>query len=189
MHERIIPKELHARALALYTQGGDGDERSALYAQADERVANGISPLRRAGTKRPANWAAGLHKYEDFWREYCRRPREHTRNGATLRPGESRMGAWATYQRKFEDNLCRYQKIRLDISPAFDWDIHDGDWQRTFDGWISQGQKTGRRPYLNGSDEIEFGRARWHNRQLRQLQDGTLSASRAKRIAETLRSA
>jgi hypothetical protein len=82
--------------------------------------------------------------------------------------------------------LCEYQRIRLDISPAFDWDIHEGDWQTNLDGYIGHFQSLGRRPYLNKFDPIEFERARWFGRQLLHLKNGTLSESRAIRISAIL---
>ena len=188
MQDGITPEELHSKAFARYTQGENGDDRSVLYAQADERVANRSEPVRRVGTKWPANWATALHEYEGFWREHGRRPREHTRNRATLPAEESGMGCWARYQSRFEGKLCQYQRIRLDISPAFEWDIHEGDWQKALDACIGHFQKAGRRPYLNRSDRTEFALARWLNRQLLHLKNDTLSKNRAERISTILTS-
>ena len=187
MQDGTTPAELHSKAFTLYTQGQNGDQRSAWYAQADECVAGGGEPDRRNGMKWPAKWAMEICNYENFWREHGRRPRENTRDRATLLAGESRLGVWATYQRRFESGLCQYQKIRLDISPAFDWDPHESDWQDTLDSCIEDVEKNGRLPDLNPADPEEFARARWFRRQLRHLQTGTLSRRRTERIAALLK--
>lgn len=186
MQDGTTPEELHAKAFALYTRGDNGDERSALYAQADERVANGSEPIRRVGAKRPANWATELFNHEVFWREHGRRARENARDRASLTAGERRLGEWARYQRRFEDGLCLYQKIRLDVSPVFVWDPHESDWQKAIDGCIEDVRRTGQLPHLNSADPEEFARARWFRRQLRQMKTGTLRTNRADRVSAVL---
>jgi hypothetical protein len=90
MQDGITPAELHAKALALYRQGGRSDDRSVLYERADERAATGSETIRRVGTKWPANWATALHGYEYFWREHGCRPRQKstTRAGLGICQGE-----------------------------------------------------------------------------------------------------
>ncbi|TFC67805.1 hypothetical protein [Cryobacterium sp. TMT2-4] len=186
MQDGITPAELHSKAFALYTQGQDWDQRSAWYAKADELVASGGEPDRGHGRKRAANWAGQIYNYENFWREHGR-PRENTRDRATLLAEEGRLGIWATYQRNFESTLCQYQWIRLDISPAFVWDLHESGWQDTLDSCIEDVEKKGHLPNLNPADPTEFARARWFRRQLRHVQTGTLSRSRAERFAALLK--
>ena len=96
------------------------------------------------------------------------------------------MGEWARYQRRFDEKLCRYQVIRLDVSPAFVWDPQEHLWQQNFAACVAHFRMTGRMPFLNGSDQSEFACARWLGRQLRQMQTGSLQASRATQIAELL---
>lgn len=186
MHGNATPTALHARAVALWNRNADADPRSAQYAEADRLGAN-ADLAGHAANKRAANWVAALMRYEDFWREKGRTPRENTRNKSSLPAAERRLGEWGRYQRRFEDNLCRYQKVRLDISPAFSWDPLEHEWQQSLGRCIRHVQETGRLPYLNAAEHAEFALARWLGRQLRQLQAGTLPESRAVRLAALLR--
>jgi hypothetical protein len=186
MHGRTTPSALAARATALWNQEADLDQRSARYAEADRLAANG-DLAGRGANKRASNWVTALTRYEGFWRESGRTPRENTRNRASLPAAERRLGEWSRYQRRFEDNLCRYQKIRLDISPAFSWDPLEHEWQLSLGKCIRHVQEMGRLPYLNAADPAEFALARWLGRQLRQLQAGTLPESRTAHLAALLR--
>ena len=183
MHDELIPGSLNASARRLTAQALVLDELSEVYAQADEAVADGGALVSSTRAKRAQNWAMALRRYEDFWAESGHAAREHTRNGATLPAAERRMGEWARYQRRFDENLCRYQVIRLDVSPAFIWDPHDHVWQQKLDACVDLARTSRRLPYLNGSDPLEFSLARWLGRQLRQLQMGTLEPVRAARLA------
>ncbi|TFB67988.1 hypothetical protein [Cryobacterium sp. Hz9] len=173
---------LPTRAEDLWLKEPDPDPRSARYAAADKNRAYRDAP-QPANTRRPVNWISALYGYEEFWRENGRSPRENTRNLATLPAEERRKGGWAGYQRKFEERLCRYQIIRLDLSPAFDWDPQEQVWQRNFAAYLQHLQLTGNPPYLNGADPYEFALARWFNRQLRQLQIGAQPKGRADQLA------
>jgi len=88
---------------------------------------------RPSSAKRPASWVTALYGYEVYWRENGRSPRERTRNLATLPAEKRRRGEWARYQRRFEDKLCRYPILRLDVSLAFEWDPHNHTWQESLD--------------------------------------------------------
>ncbi|AMB58021.1 hypothetical protein [Microterricola viridarii] len=89
------------------------------------------------------------------------------------------MAEWARYQRRFSDSLCRYQQIRLDLSPVFRWDPHEAAWQMRLHECKLHRVRTGKLPRLNQDDPHEFALARWFGRQLRQMQNGTLHRSRA----------
>jgi hypothetical protein len=186
MYEDTIPEQLHTKARKLTEQEHELDELSQPYAQADEYVANGGAPSTDTRSKRAVNWATALRRYEDFWTESGRSPRENTRNRSSLPDEERRMGEWARYQRRFEENLCRYQIVRLDVSPAFHWDPHDHVWQENLNACVRHFRFTGHLPYLDGSDLLEFALARWLGRQLRQLQMGTLERSRDGRLTVLL---
>jgi hypothetical protein len=176
---------LYAKAVELWGVDSDSDPRSARYAAADEYYAGsqaGVAPTAR----RAENWIAGIHRYEDFWRDTGRSPRENTRDRTSLPSAERRLGEWARYQRRFDARLCRYQEIRLDLSPAFAWDPHEHAWQESFDGCVRHFRAAGHLPYLNRADPVEFALARWLARQLRQLQTGILPANRAARLAVLL---
>ncbi|WP_134562286.1 helicase associated domain-containing protein [Cryobacterium glucosi] len=105
---------------------------------------------------------------------------------ATLPDDERHQGEWARYQRRFEEKLCLYQTIRLDISPAFEWDPHEHAWQTNFAACIQHVQTYGKLPHLNGADKVEFALARWLGRQLRQQQRGAQPAGRAAQLATLL---
>ncbi|WBM79880.1 hypothetical protein KIV56_17190 [Cryobacterium breve] len=156
-----------------------------LYATADGDLASRRGP-RRGGSKRADNWEAALHRYEEFARTHGHTPRENTRDRASLPGVERRLGEWARYQRRYADTLTSFQKIRLDVSPAFNWDPLDSVWQARLADCVRHVRDTGRLPYLNGADPAEFALARWLGRQLRQLQTGTLRTDRAVRLTELL---
>jgi hypothetical protein len=147
-----------------------------VYADLDEELAAGGAETIAA--RRVTRWLRALHRYEDFARDHSRTARENTRNRATLPPAERRLGEWARYQRRFEDALNSYQRIRLDVSPAFVWDIHDNAWRLNLEACAEHLYTTGNLPTLNGADPVEFRLARWLGRQLRQLQTGTLAPQR-----------
>jgi hypothetical protein len=176
---------LSTKAIAVWRLENEPDTRSAAYAQADQdwAFADGCSPRRRS---RVDNWVRTLGAYEQFWLEIGRTPRENTRNRASLPASERRLGEWARYQRRFEDNLCRYQEIRLDVSPAFVWDPHHAGWQQNVEACIRHVQESGQLPFLNAADPIEFALARWLGRQLRHLKTGTLLPERAAKLSELL---
>jgi hypothetical protein len=182
MPEHPTPIRLAAEAFALWQKTGDPDSRSLIYAKADEDAANGGLGIVVPGDRRAINWVVAVHRYEGFWVLRGATPRENTRNRATLPAVERRMGEWARYQRRFEDGLTGYQKVRLDLSPAFAWDPHEHAWKTNLDQCASHLLFTGRLPYLNSSDQEEFALARWLGRQLRQLQTGTLPSSRVARL-------
>ena len=181
MHHEHTPAGLCLKAFALW-QAEDATDDSHAYWTVDNDTSNGVEVSARTSSRRANKWVHKLHSYEDFWRAVGRSPRENTRNLSTLPSGERRLGQWGRYQRRFEDNLCRYQEIRLDVSPAFRWDPHEEAWQARIDACIKHRQTTGRLPYLNSSDAIEFGHARWLARQIRQLQYGTQPPTRAVRL-------
>jgi hypothetical protein len=185
MTETEFHKNLQTRALKLWNAESVQDARSANYAAAEERAAAGTTEL-GSTSKSATRWMAALFIYENFWSEHQRTPRENTRNRSLLPAVERRLGEWGRYQRRFEEKLCRYQVIRLDLSPAFAWDPQDHVWQGNFDACTHHYRATGRLPFLNGSDLIEFALARWLGRQLRQMQDGVLEKSRAVQLAVIL---
>ena len=179
MRHRTDQTDLHARAVKLWRQTGEPDAQSLSYAEADRLLSSGREPENGGGSKRAANWAAALHRYEDFARTRGRNPRENTRDRASLPGDERRLGEWARYQRRFPETLTSYQRIRLDVSPAFDWDPHERVRQVQLAACLLHLRDHGRLPHLNGSERAEFTLARWLGRQLRQLQTGTLRKDRA----------
>lgn len=179
MRHRTDPADLHARAVRLWRQTGEPDALSASYAEADRLLSPGGEPKYGGSSKRAANWVAALHRYENFARTNGRNPRENTRNRASLPGDERRLGEWARYQRRFPEALTSYQRIRLDVSPAFDWDPLERVWQAQLAACLRHLRDHGRLPHLNGSERAEFILARWLGRQLRQLQTGTLRKDRA----------
>src|SRR5690606_11133766 len=102
--------------------------------------------------------------------------------------GERRLGEWARYQRRFEADLTGYQRARLCVSPAFEWDPWEANWERQLDGCRQYFAREGRLPILTGTDPAEFRLARWLARALRQRQNGRLDSQRSKALAELLHS-
>ena len=185
MHHEHAPAGLCQQAFALW-QAEDQIDGSLAYWTVDNGASNGIEINARSSSRRARKWVKKLHSYEEFWRVEGWSPRENTRDLSTLPSAERRLGQWGRYQRRFEENLCRYQEIRLDVSPAFRWDPHEEAWQARLDACIRHRQITGRLPYLKSNDPVEFALARWLGRQLRQLQRGTQLPIRAVPLAAFL---
>src|SRR5690554_6361532 len=81
------------------------DERSELYLRADQYLSGSDSAPVAALSKSAGRWVRTLHRYEDFWQEHGRCPRENTRDRASLSGSERRLGEWARYQRRFDHAL------------------------------------------------------------------------------------
>lgn len=186
MHEEESPSGLHLKARYLLRQTRFIDERSPMYEMADEAIANDSDHSEGELFRRAVNWVLALHRYEGHWRTNADRPRENTRDRASLPAAERRMGEWARYQRRFAERLCQYQMMRLEVSPAFVWDPHEADWQATLEKCTDHARRTGHLPHLAGDDPREFALARWLGRQLRQMQEGALPESRVSRVSALL---
>ena len=177
---RNSPRALYLFASTLWAQATQDDERWSSYESAEERL------TRRSGAPVPARqqrWILQLHEYEAFWRSTGRSPRENTRDRRSLPAAERRLGEWGRYQRRFRTELSLYQRIRLDVSPAFEWDPQEAGWQRNLIACSAHLQKTGLLPTLDSSDPAQFALARWLARQLHLLQTGVIAPNRAAGIA------
>lgn len=181
------PAELHQAAVQAWRRFSDDDAaRSTRFEEADARRSVSHQPEPTDRHRRAENWVAALHRYEAFWRIHARAPRENTRDRSVLPGEERRLAEWARYQRQFEDRLSVYQRVRLTVSPAFDWDPQDAAWQANWDRCARHLAITGSLPRLNGKDRAEFTLARWLGRQLRQYQTGTLLETRRALLARLL---
>lgn len=179
----LIPEELHVRAQRLWHAEGSFDPAAEQFSAAVSRaLASQPVPQRRA-----MNWILSLHRYEEHWRRFGRTPRENTRAKATLPDDERNLGEWARYQRRFEGRLNAYQRARLDVSPAFDWDPLEHAWTLKFVACERFMTATGVLPRLHAADRSEFVLARWLGRQLFRLQSGRLEENRANAIHRLLR--
>ncbi len=187
MTETTPSRALHEAAKTRWQKLFDDDpDRSILYLRAEARTFTGQYLPRTGGVQRAQNWVMALHRYEAFWDTHSRTPRENTRNRTQLPADERRLGEWARYQRRFENSLCLYQRIRFDLSPAFVWDPHDSAWHRKWEQCVGLLEQTGRLPYLNSADHTEFDLARWLGRQMHHHQKGTLPEQRRRRLHELL---
>jgi hypothetical protein len=170
---------LYLDAIAAWAdEDRNDDDGSIEYASAEARSIGLPTGEDRPG-RRAARWVSTLYSYELHWSRAGHAPREKTRDASTLPEWERRLGEWARYQRRFERKLTSYQRVRLDRSPAFDWDPSEAAWDRALNEAIRIVISNGRLPYLNGDDPSEFAVARWLGRQLRRGQNGNLSARRA----------
>ncbi|MCY7403985.1 MAG: hypothetical protein LH475_05040 [Cryobacterium sp.] len=181
VHDNLTPAALCAQAFAAL-QAEETADGSLEYWAADQALSSQPEASGPLPGKRARNWAEALHRHEGFWRTHGRSPRENTRNRSSLPPSERHAGEWARRQRRYEQNLTRYQVIRLDISPSFRWDPHEAAWQSRLVECIQHRIATGRIPYLNVVDAAEFSLARWLGRQMRLLQYGAHPAARAERL-------
>ena len=109
---------------------------------------------------RAAKWVHTLHRYEDHWLHCGHAPRENTRARHTLTADERRLGEWGRYQRRFEDQLNAYQRARLDVSPAFEWDPLGRHWRERLAACARFVDHRGALPRLSAVDRDEFGLAR-----------------------------
>lgn len=172
-------KAIHLDAMTAWAEAADSaDENSAKFATAEAQAIELATGNADSGA-RAIKWVRTLYSYELHWSRNGHAPRENTRNRAALPDWERRMGEWARYQRRFERQLSVYQRIRLDRSPAFEWDPNEAAWDRTLNEAIRFVVTHDRLPYLNRSDPAEFATARWLARQLRQHKTGLLTQRRA----------
>lgn len=179
------PAELHAEAERLRQAEMPGDPVADRFAAAVTLVLDGQDVAQR----RTANWISSLHAYEDHWRDLGRAPRENTRARETLTDEERHLGEWARYQRRFEGGLNAYQRARLDVSPAFEWDPLDRVWNERFEAcerFVTAHRKL---PRLHAADRTEFLLARWLGRQLLRLRSGRLESDRSHQLHRLLREA
>lgn len=177
------PDDLHVLADALWRSLDPDDPRAIRYSAAASAILAG-APV---GPKRAVKWITTLHRYESHWRVAGRTPRENTRARTTLTDEERRLGEWARYQRRFEDQLNAYQRARLDVSPAFEWDPLERVWRTRFIACVQFVEATGTLPRLRADDGAEFVLARWLGRQLHRLQTGALEQQRATDLHRLLR--
>lgn len=174
----MTPETLHALARTIWLSSDPADTSAERSADAVERLLTGHPPTSARATK----WITTLHAYEAFWNETGRTPRENTRARSTLTDQERRLGEWGRYQRRFEERLDTYQRARLEMSPAFVWDLRGATWNRHLAAAHAHRHRTGALPRLNSADPHEFALARWLGRALRDLHDRTLAAERADQI-------
>ncbi len=161
---------------AWFSLAGEIDSRSSDFYGA-ELQATGSTTVRHS--LRASNWVRRLHEFELFWARSGRHPRENTRDRSVIPAVERRSGEWARYQRRFEVELCAYQRARLDLSPAFEWDPLDSAWERNLHNCETYFVKLGRLPILTTADRDEFRAARWLGRQLEARRIGGMTADRA----------
>jgi hypothetical protein len=180
---RSTPRALYSFASIIWAETADEDPRSAIYEAVEEKLTRGSGAPVAA---RPYRWLRQLHEYEAFWTVSGKAPRENTRDRPSLPAEERRSGEWARYQRRFERDLNSSQHIRLDVSPAFEWDPWEATWQRKLRAYASHLARTGRLPTLDSTDQKIFALARWFTRQLQLLQTGMLADHRAAAIKNVL---
>ena len=176
-------RALYTFASMLWAQSAQTDELSSSYELAEELI------TRRSGALVPARqrqWISKLHEYESFRAAEGKSPRENTRDRSSIPVRERRLGEWARYQRRFEPELSVYQRLRLDASPAFDWDPQEAGWQRKLDECFAHVARTGQLPILASTDPDQFALARWLGRQLRHLQAGSIGPNRAAALTQLL---
>jgi len=178
----VTPEHLHALARTIWLNTDPDDTRAARSAEAVDRHFTG-QPATRA---RATRWITTLHNYEAFQAMAGRTPRENTRARHTLDADERHLGEWARYQRRFEEHLNAYQRARLEVSPAFEWDLRAANWNRNLTAAHAHRQRTGTLPRLNSADPREFALGRWLGRALRDLHDKKLPADRANQLHELL---
>lgn len=162
---------------------GDIDSRSSDYYSAELEAAHatGLPCLARA-----SKWIRRLHEFELFWASSGRHPRENTRDRSVIPVAERRMGEWARYQRRFEPDLCAFQRARLDLSAAFEWDPLDAAWESNLRVCGTYLTELGRLPILTTANRDEFRAARWLGRQLDARRAGRLVQDRAGSIDQLL---
>ncbi|WP_251449382.1 hypothetical protein [Microbacterium sp. Marseille-Q6648] len=170
---------LHAMADAIWRAADPGDTAAARYAAAAEHFLSGVPVV----YVRPTKWILTLRAYERFWEQHDRTPRENTRARSTLPAAERHLGEWARYQRRFEEHLNGYQLGRLEVSPAFVWDLRGANWHRHLIACHAHRAESGQLPRLNADDTEEFALARWLGRQLRRLQLGNLTPAQTRQLS------
>jgi hypothetical protein len=177
-------EELHETAAKCWRETKRADAESERDEAAGRAVALDVPLVWDGPTSRAMNWARALAAYESFWRDSRPRhaPRENTRNRSSLSTAERNGGEWARYQRRFRSRLSEFQKIRLTVSPAFQWDPLEVAWMARLAECRQHYARVQRLPFLNGSNSTERHLARWLNYQLRQKLSGRLAPARAEAL-------
>jgi len=160
---RTTRRTLYLHASILWGATVDTDPRSARYEAAENHITLGSAGPVPA---RQHRWITQLHTYEQFWSDTGKTARENTRNRSSLPTEERRLGEWARYQRRKRAELCIYQTIRLDVSPAFQWDPQTAAWNSNYSACRRHLLATGTLPILDATDPDQFALARWLGRQL-----------------------
>lgn len=189
MRQGSSPANLHERAREIWQISSDLDDLSRRYEETDAAIAARRAEILRVVSRRPTRWVNALHRYEEFWRLSGRAPRENSSTRSSIPGEERRLGEWARYQRRAEASLSGYQRVRLDVSPAFEWDPLESRWLAKIALCAIHLQHTARLPFLNPDDSVEFALARWLGRQLRELRSDTLPISRVGPISLLLEAA
>lgn len=179
---KLTPAQLHDLATDRWLTSQPDDPLAARYYAAMKAM------LTDGGTvpARPLAWARSILRYEQFTTAQDRTPRQKIRRDASSSDSERHLGEWARYQRRSIDRLNAYQRARLDVSPAFAWDVQASAWERSFRACVAHRVRTGELPHLDHTDPKEFALARWLGRQLRELQQGRLEQWRAQQLTELL---
>lgn len=176
---RTTPRTLYLHASILWGAIVDTDPRSSRYEAADDLITlNSVGSV----PVRERRWISQLHSYESFWVERGRSARENTRDRSSLPDEERRLGEWARYQRRKRADLCIYQTIRLDVSPAFEWDPQAAAWNNNYSACRRHLVANGSLPILEATDPDQFALARWLGRQLDLRRRHLLPPPRAARL-------
>ena len=167
---------------------GGGDEVGADLFREAMSVACGNGEGKIAA--RPSRWVRVLLASEAHIRDTGQKPRENTRNMASLPASERRLAEWARRQREEWVRLTPYQRARLEVSPAFSLDRQQQRWdaqvRACFHFVVSH---DGRLPALSRVNPVEYGLARWWRLQVTLMSTSRLPSSRAAAIEELLATA
>ena len=139
---------------------------------------------------RPSRWVEVLLASEAHVRETGRKPRENTRNIASLPASEQRLAEWARRQREQWERLTPYQQARLEVSPAFSLDRQQERWDAQVRACFQfVARHNGRLPALSRVNPVEYGLARWWRLQVTLMSASRLPHRRAASIEELLATA
>ena len=182
-------QELHEKAVRLWRATKALDRQSERDEAAGRSVAYGVPVAWDGAAKWALKWARSLATYEAFWSTSNpnRAPRENTRNRESLSQEERNHGEWARRRRRYRIRLSAFQIERLNVSPAFRWDPVQSTWAARLQECQIFFEKKGQQPRLNSADPHEYQMARWLNRQLHKLREGSLSPARAAGLDAFLR--
>jgi hypothetical protein len=184
--QRAPSSDLDRIVFERWVESGDTSPLSRRFAFAATQVGSEEGTEVSEPMHRAIRWRTMLHDYEEFWRQASHAPRENTRDRTQLPAAERRLGRWARTQRDRRSSLTGYQLVRLDASPAFEWDMQDGHWNRQYEAVLQMRIHHGRFPVRAAHDPTENALARWFNRQLTHMATGSLTAVRRERIEELL---
>lgn len=127
---------------------------------------------------RRRRWLHDMGRTERFAHSRRRLPTHHGSSGPSAAE-EAQLADWLTYQRRRHERneLCLYERKRLEALPGFTWTPHLDHWERRLEEYEHFLRAQRRPPRLRSTDPNERSLADWITRQRTRRRSGRLTDS------------